>query len=46
MFPKEPTRSYNSISLEKWFDYIQIDWEELFAEEILSEDESSTCRER
>ena len=37
MFPKEPTRSYNSISLEKWFDYIQIDWEELFTEEILSE---------
>ena len=37
MFPKEPTRSYNSISLEKWFDYIQIDWEELFSDEVLSD---------
>ena len=37
MFPKEPTRSYNPISLEKWFDYIQIDWEEMFSEEVLLE---------
>lgn len=37
MFPKEPTRSYNTLSLENWFNYIQIDWEELFSEEILSE---------
>ncbi|MDA0849191.1 MAG: ATP-dependent helicase, partial [Verrucomicrobia bacterium] len=37
MFPKEPTRSYSPVSLEKWFDYIQIDWEEMFSEDILSE---------
>ena len=37
MFPKEPTRSYSPVSLEKWFDYIQIDWEEMFSEEVLSE---------
>lgn len=37
MFPKEPTRSYNSISLENWFNYIQINWEELFSEEVLLE---------
>lgn len=37
MFPKEPTRSYNSISLENWFNYIQINWEELFSEEVLIE---------
>lgn len=37
MLSKEPTRSYNSESLENWFQYIQIDWEALFDESALSE---------
>ena len=37
MLSKEPTRSYNSESLENWFQYIQIDWEALFDESALLE---------
>lgn len=37
MLSKEPTRSYNSESLEKWFQYIQVDWEALFDEVALAE---------
>ena len=36
MFFKEPARTYNTIALESWFEYIQNDWESQFSERELS----------
>jgi superfamily II DNA or RNA helicase len=31
MLSKEPSRSYNTPALERWFDYVQSDWESVFS---------------
>ncbi len=36
MFFKEPARTYNTIALESWFEYIQNDWESQFSDRELS----------